>query len=575
MAESTLLFLELLATFGCLMIAAALGRGSAWSTLEAKLGRLAARTRVAILVVAFTPALVRLALLPALPIPAPVDLEEFAHFLQADTYASGRLTNPPHPMAEHLETFQELMRPTYCSFRPPGHAFFMAIGQVLFGHPWAGIVLSVCAFGASLCWMLQGWTSPGWALFGSLMFSCWYGIFGYWMNSYWGGAPAAIGGCLVLGALPRIQASQKIADALWFSVGAALMMLTRAYEGMFVLGPATAAIMIWLRHGDKALVKRKLLRVVLPLSAALLLFIVWNFYYNWRTVGNPFITPYQVGRGMYNMAAPFIFEKPNLNLRYRYQEMRAFFQGWELTTYYLARDPVRYWFAALGKVWQFWRLCIRPELTLPLLLIPMVVRFRKLRLPVSILAVAIAGLSVETWSPPYYYAPITGALVILMIAALRYAASLRSKGRRIGPVLVRGISLACTVTLLACVAIILTHTVVRGEFAYHWIAPDGRMDMRRQTERELESIPGRHLVIVHYRADHDPHLEWVWNRADIDNSRVVWARTMNGPKDQELIQYFHDRKVWILEPDDPPFRLAPVRTGDARLETRAELATKP
>lgn len=574
MAESTLLFLEWSITTSCLMIAATLGRRSGLWGLEATLGRLANRKRIAILIVALTPAAVRLALLPVLPIPAPVDLEEFAHFLQADTYASGRLTNPTHPMAEHLETFQEVMRPTYCSFRPPGHALFMAIGQVLFGHPWFGILLSVCAFGASLCWMLQAWTSPGWALFGSLVFSCWYGIFGFWMNSYWGGAPAATGGCLVLGALPRILASQKIADALWFSIGAALMMLTRAYEGMFVLAPAVIVLTIWLIRRPSTPVMRKFLHVVLPVTAAFGFFIAWNLYYNWRTVGDPFITPYQVGRNMYNMAAPFIFENPNLNLRYRYQEMREFFQDWELATYYFARNPIGYWVAALGKTWQFWRLCIRPELTLPLLLIPAIVRVRKLRLPVAILAVAIAGLSVETWSPPYYYAPITGAIVVLMVAAFRYAGSLRVKGRRIGPVLVRGISLACTLTLLACGAIIITHTVVTGEYAYHWIAPDGRMDMRRQTERELESIPGRHLVIVHYRADHNPHLEWVWNKADIDNSRVVWARSMEGPKDEELVRYFHDRKVWILEPDDPPFRLIPVRPAP-RLDARAEPATQP
>jgi hypothetical protein len=221
---------------------------------------------------------------------------------------------------------------------------------------------------------------------------------------------------------------------------------------------------------------------------------------------------------------------------------------------------------------------IRPELTLPLLLIPAVIRCRRLRLPAAILAITIPGLAIETWSPPYYYAPVIGALVILLIAAFRYAASLRSQGRRLGPVLVRGITIACTVTLLMATALTVTHTPVTGQYAYHWISPDGRMDARLHTEHELESIPGRHLVIVHYRADHNPHLEWVWNRADIDDSRIVWARSMDGARDAELVKYFRDRKIWILEPDDPPFRLVPAEASDVLLGARAGVVgslTKP
>jgi hypothetical protein len=62
-------------------------------------------------------------------------------------------------------------------------------------------------------------------------------------------------------------------------------------------------------------------------------------------------------------------------------------------------------------------------------------------------------------------------------------------------------------------------------------------------------MPGKDLVIVHYSADHNPHQEWVYNRADIDAAPVVWARETPRETLSQLIQYFADRQVWILEPD--------------------------
>ena len=89
-------------------------------------------------------------------------------------------------------------------------------------------------------------------------------------------------------------------------------------------------------------------------------------------------------------------------------------------------------------------------------------------------------------------------------------------------------------------------------------------EARASMNRQLSQLPGKQLVLVRYVDSnvakppiHNPQEEWVFNAADIDASKVVWAREMGPEQDRPFLEYFHDRHAWLAEPDRSPPSLTP------------------
>src|SRR5271165_4462139 len=116
-----------------------------------RLRRLAAHTGWSMLVLAILPIALRLALLTNFPVPTPTGSDDFSHLLVADTLAHFRLANPTHPFHQFFEAIYVMQQPSYSSMYPPGQGITLAIGKLLFGTPWAGVLLCGGAF-CALCY---------------------------------------------------------------------------------------------------------------------------------------------------------------------------------------------------------------------------------------------------------------------------------------------------------------------------------------------------------------------------------------------------------------------------------------
>ncbi len=307
-----MIWLSPLAVALALLLAAAIP--SVFERLESLFAKLARRRAAAVLAVGCFPLVVRALLLPVMPIPEPRTHDEFGYLLTADTIAQGRLANPEHPFAMHFESMHILVRPTYASVYPMAQGLVLGAAEVLFHHPWVGVWLSVGLMCSAICWALQGWLPPGWALFGGVLFALRLGIFSYWMNSYWGGAVAACGGALVLGALPRMLRRPSRAAAVWLGLGLAILANSRPFEGL-VYAILLLGIACW---------KARTRPVIWPAVLILGVTAAGMSYDFLRVTGHPLLMPYVLYRSGATSAPHFVWQSPRPTPVFHHDELRRF-----------------------------------------------------------------------------------------------------------------------------------------------------------------------------------------------------------------------------------------------------------
>src|SRR6266852_9324022 len=510
--------------------------------------KLAERKTLAIWLLFLFVITVRLALLPRLAIPIGGIHDEFSYLLMGDTFAHGRLANPTHPMWVSFETFHVNWLPQYASMYPPAQGLALAIGQVL-GHPWIGVLLSDAAMCAAILWMLQGWLPARWAFLAGALAALKLGIASYWMNSYWGGAAAAIGGALVLGALPRIARRARIGDVVFLGLGIAILANSRPYAGFLFCIPAAVWFVWWLAGKSKSPMplRVRIGQVLLPLTAMLLLTAAFMGYYNWRLTGNALLLPHVLNTHTYHTTGLFLLDHKKPEMHYANQQFEEFYHGWERNNYNNTwPDVVRVSEEKLVRygLTYFW---IGELLALPA--IPFLFRNRKMRLLLVTFLLVTVGVFAVIWSNAHYAAPLTCVVFALAVQAIRHLRTMRIGARSAGVALSR--------------AIVLLLVLDAGINAFRGICdpllwPCQGDPSRTAIAEKLAHTSGKHLIMVRYdQDDHNIHDEWVYNGAEIDNAKVLWARELDPQQNAKLFAYFKDRKIWLVTPDTDNTYLEP------------------
>lgn len=529
----------------CLLAVIAPRLGDGWfRATEGRFRRLARRKSAAVAAIAATAMVARLALLLIIPVPVPGVHDEFSNLLAADTFAHGRLTNPAHPMWIHFESFHILQHPTYASKYPPAQGLVLAFGQIL-GHPWIGVLLSVAAMCAAICWMLQAWLPAEWALLGASLVLARFGLFSYWVNSYWGGVVAATGGALALGALPRVMRSQKLRDVLLLCLGVAILANSRPFEGMILCVPIVVVLVIWLAGKKSPPLRAEFPRIILPVILLLGGVGGWMGYYNWRITGNPLVFPHILNQRTYHNSPIFVWQPLKPILTYHHRVLADFYNHWEREHYDGTLDELLQ--ISWEKCQEFWEFFLGPALSIPFLMLPRVLRDRRTRLLSIIFGLSAVGLFSIVWFNPHYAAPAACVLFGLLMQAMRHLRQWKFRRRPVGVGVARAVVLFSIAMVPVCIA-----QTIQDRYDYIGFGNPGNLN-RAKILKQLEAMPGKHLVIVRYEKTHNVHQEWVYNGADIDGAKVVWAREMDAAENQKLIEYFKDRKVRLLEADkDPP-----------------------
>ena len=519
-----------------LAVAVMAGRG----TLVRLAQKLAGRTILSMTILGALPIALRVALLAHHPVPTPRVADDFSYLLLGDTLAHFRLANAMHPMHRFFEGVFILQDPSYSSIYPLGQGLVLAFGQLVFGLPWAGVVLSAGLLGALSYWMLHGWTSPEWALLGGVLAAAAFGPLSPWMNTYWGGAVSGIAGCLVFGALPRLKSAVRTRDAILLGAGLGLQLLTRPLEF------ALLVVVVILFNAALSFAGARSLWIA---GLVLLPAVGLTLLQNKQVTGSWGTLPYQLSRYQYGIPTTFTFQSNPVPHRPLSVEQQIDYDA-QTDAHQLASGS---YLSQLGGRVRFYRFFVLAPLYLALPAFLFALRqYRFVWISVA-LAIFWIGDAFYPFFYPHYIAAEACVLLLVVVVSLEQI----SRWSQEAVVFILAVCLAHFVFWYGVQFSDNRNLLTALSSEGYWDTIDCS-DAHTDINDRLAKEPGKQLVLVRYGPRHPPG-EWIQNRADIDRARVVWALDLGPDEDAALERYYPDRRIWLLAPDTRPPTLTPLK----------------
>jgi hypothetical protein len=198
--------------------------------------------------------------------------------------------------------------------------------------------------------------------------------------------------------------------------------------------------------------------------------------------------------------------------------------------------------------------------------VPMVIRRSKwLLLIAGTVLFTFLCMSFAVWWDQYHYmAPLTSCFVLLFVEGCRqfYSSSKKRRDRKF---------------VAACVAALTIGSIAFLQLTYHKafvldkdFSPDRALLFERipagqpveiqipkratyfkyEFEKLIDQLPDKYIAIVSYEDGYDFHDEIVFNKADIENAKMIWAHDLGQEKNALLLEHYNDRKVLFVRIED-------------------------
>jgi hypothetical protein len=395
---------------------------------------------------------------------------------------------------------------------------------------------------------------------------------------------AATGGALFFGGLRRLFRKLSVSSTVWMTVGGVILLNSRPFEGTLTMLPMLTVLLAWLLRDTTNRFSNKFSKVILPGLLVAVIGLSAMGYQYYRVTGNAFTMPYSVHHEQYYPTPLFIFQpinksaiKGNARIRRIYDTYTSppilgnllKIEGLPDSLYLSPFYGIVYLVTALPLFFFSPMLTILLFAVLPLL----IWRSRWLLLITVTIVFTFACMCLGIWWDQYHYAaPLTSCFFLLITEGFRqfYVVSKKGTKRRFVFFTLLGLTIGSFIFIqmfsyeqpqmnedFSNQKTMISEHLVANEPLQVKI-PTRATFFKVEFEDVIEKLPNKYIAIVTYNSGYDFHDEIVYNKADIENSKLIWAHNLGSEKNKLLIDYYNDRKVVWIKLLDSQVQINPV-----------------